>query len=82
MASVLVDLLASVSAQMALKLAPLHAAIVRCSASRSRRSPAFASDARPLQLERPAATHRFHKARSGGGDGEPAWQSSAGAQQR
>jgi len=36
----LVDRAAPVSAQMALQVATLHAAIVKCSCSRSRRSPA------------------------------------------
>lgn len=38
--STFVDVMAAVSAQMALEIAALHAAIVRCSGSRSRRSSA------------------------------------------
>ena len=38
--SALVHLAAAMSAEMTLQIAPLHAAIVKCSASRSRRSPA------------------------------------------
>lgn len=47
-----------------------------------RRGTVQLATAQPLQLERPAAAHRFHKAWSRGGDSQRASQSPAGAQQR